>query len=441
MTIQRMMSVYFPTAAFIFCFEGFKGSHAALFHAVTGLPALIAACLLFFSEKLWRYRDVQLLAAITIWSWISAAISFGPSLYFFLSIHFTHWMFLLSMYFIIRSSTNPNPLLDRYASTRSAGLSGACLIVLIHAVLSIRTSDLGHDRILGCFQLGRLCGMSNANSLGRYCTALILISAFALLRTSGKLRIPFAVSQLIGWFCLGLANSRSAIICIAFFAALMTLFTVHDKILNRNASLSLKAVLIIAASAVLVFVLVISLFYIPTPLFRNVISSFAGVTGNTELFSNVSVPTVRNMTTDLATMEDRILIWERCLQDVFSTPRRTWLGVSDQNIDKITGVYPGHHEILTVNAHNMFLELLMRQGLIGLSIWLVLIVLWCTAGIRILFDPEEPLHIRCLAAAAAAILINGLAEAVPFSSTTGSGLSTPFFVICAYCMNNRRSKE
>ncbi|MBQ4234168.1 MAG: O-antigen ligase family protein [Firmicutes bacterium] len=283
--------------------------------------------------------------------------------------------------------------------------------------------------------------MSNANSLGRYCTALILISAFALLRTSGKLRIPFAVSQLIGWFCLGLANSRSAIICIAFFAALMTLFTVRDRALNRNASLSLKAGLIIAASVALVFVLVISLFYIPTHLFKSIVSAFAMATGNSKLLSNVSVPTVRNMTTDLATMEDRILIWERCLQDVFSTPRRTWLGVSDQNIDKITGVYPGHHEILTVNAHNMFLELLMRQGLIGLSIWLVLIVLWCTAGIRILFDPEEPLHIRCLAAAAAAILINGLAEAVPFSSTTGSGLSTPFFVICAYCMNNRRSKE
>ena len=45
---------------------------------------------------------------------------------------------------------------------------------------------------------------------------------------------------------------------------------------------------------------------------------------------------------------------------------------------------------------------------------------------------------RCLAAAAAAILLMGTVEQVPFPYSTVCSLSLPFFSICGYCMNERR---
>ncbi|MBR0114317.1 MAG: O-antigen ligase family protein [Firmicutes bacterium] len=440
MTIQRMMSVYFPVIVSAYCFEGFRGGYANLFYGSTGIAALLAAAVCFFSRKLYKYRDVQLLLLISLMAWISSVVSFGFSIWFFLSSYFTNWVLLLSLYFIMRSSEEPDALLFKYARLSAAVLSALCLISLAYATSSLTLPVPTHDRTYGSFQLGRFTAMGNANSIGRCCFALIILSVFCILRVSGKHRLPYCASALIGWFCLGLTNSRSAIICVSFSLGLIAFFIIMHRSSQSGRNKFLRS-LMAAAAAVLVFLIAIESFYIPTPAYRLIVTGYAKASGEQYLLANISIPSSRDMTSDLETMGDRILIWDKCIESVFSTPRRTWLGISHINADRIPGVYPGHHEILTVNAHNIVFELLMMEGVTGLLIWLILIIMWCAKGIKILFDPSAPVSARYISAAAAAILLNGTVEAVPFSNTAGSYLSVPFYIFCAWCMNGRRNSK
>ncbi|MBR0140539.1 MAG: O-antigen ligase family protein, partial [Firmicutes bacterium] len=375
-----------------------------------------------------------------VFAWISSLVSFGLSTGYFFSVYFTNCVYLFGLYACIRTSSDPDRLMLWYARAAALSQSVVCLGIMIRATLSLCTEEQGHNLYRGCFQSGRLCGLGNANVLGFCALSLLIVSVFGALRTKGIERSAFGASAVIGWFTLGLTNCRTGAVCLSASLGILTFFRLRGRALGRTGRFTAKDFVIALLVFCLIVVVSVSAFYLPTRIYKGVLVMYAKAAGQQYLLKNTETPISRSITAGTGTLADRFLIQKKVISDIFSSPRRLWLGVSEQNGDRVKGVYDGHHEISSAHAHNTYLELLMREGFLGMAAWLPLLLLWCSRGLKNLSDSEAPAAVRYLMAAAAAILCMGVIEAAPFSYRVMSYVSTPFFVICAYSMSRERIK-
>lgn len=433
------LAVYVPAIALLYSFQGLWRGAGTLLYALTGLAALGVCVVCVWQKRLYRGADALLLLFMPVCALVSAALNFGLSLSILTPRFFIVWAVLLSLYFALRVAPEPDRLIGLFAAAYVLGLSLLCLLVLFRATASLFPEIPGHDLSLGCFQLGRLCGLNNANIFAFSCTALLLLSMYAFLRAAGRRRMIFALSGLIGWFTLGLTNCRTGIIGVSFCAGLL----VFSALLHRRAGKRpWVRVLTAAALGAMAAAICMASLYLPAILYRGILTVFGRLAHKPYLLNNLAALQPRGITGGDGTASDRVLIWRRVLEDVGKTPLRTWLGVSHLNDDAIGGVYAGHHEVSTPHAHNTYLEMLRRFGVIGFVLLMASVARWCAAGFRCLRAPDERIPARCLAAAAAGILLMGLPEQVPFPFSTTCSLSLPFFAICGYIMNDgRRSHE
>ena len=426
------LAVYVPATALLYAFQGLWRGAGTLLYALTGLAALAVCAACVWQKRLYRGADALLLLFMPVCALVSAAFNFGLSLSILTPRFFIVWAVLLSLYFALRVAPDPDRLIGLFAAASVPGLSLLCLLVLFRATGSLFSEIPGHDLSLGCFQLGRLCGLNNANIFAFSCTALLLLSAYAFLRAAGGRRMLYALSGFVGWFTLGLTNCRTGILGVSFCVGLLVLSTL------RAGRGRLRAWLPAAALGAGAAALCMASLYLPPILYRGGLTLFGRLAHRPYLLNNLAALQPRGMTGGDGTASDRLLIWRRVLEDVGKTPLRTWFGVSHLNDDAIGGVYAGHHEISTPHAHNTYLEMLRRFGVVGFVLLMASVARWCAAGLRCLRSPSERIPARCLAAAAAGILLMGLPEQVPFPFSTTCSLSLPFFAICGYFMNHRR---
>ena len=430
------LAVYVPATALLYAFQGLWRGVGTALYALTGLAALAVCVACVWQKRLYRGADALLLLFMPVCALVSAALNFGLSLSILTPRFFVVWAVLLSLYFALRVAPDPDRLIGLFAAASVLGLSLLCLLVLSRATASLFPEIPGHDLSLGCFQLGRLCGLNNANIFAFSCTALLLLSAYAFLRAAGRRRVIFALGGCIGWFTLGLTNCRTCILGVAFCVGLLVFSALlHRRVDKGRAWLRVPAAAALGAGAA---ALCMASLYLPPILYRGGLTLFGRLAHRPFLLNNLAALQPRGIIGDSGTVTDRIDIWRRVLEDVGRTPLRTWLGVSHLNNDAIGGVYPGHHEISTPHAHNTYLEMLRRFGLIGFALLMTSAGRWCAAGLRCLRSPSERIPARCLAAAAAGIALMGLPEQVPFPFSTTCSLSLPFFAICGYLMNLRR---
>lgn len=435
--IQILAEVYICAIAALYSLEGLWSS-MLVFYAVSGIAALgvMLSCLAL--GRLYRKTDVLLMLFFLCFAWISATVSFGFTRYFFFSKFFCAWCLLLSLYFVIQCAPDPDRLLRRFGSVFVVGLSASCLYILIHATASIFREYPAQNTVRGCFQLGRLCGFTNANRLGMACAALIMLSIFGWLATAGRKRHFYALPALIGWFVLGMTNCRTGIVGISICVGMLAFLVILRKPIPCKGIW--RWIVSGVFAAVLALVIMESL-YLPTRLYQIVLRRFANIVGNSDLLNNLQALRVRGVSEPVGTVSDRFLTWKKCLSDVFKTPRRTWFGVSSMDKEGILSVYEGHHEIDTKHALNTYLELLREFGLIGTAIWLILLLHWFRTGIRILRDPQQSVPSLCLSASAAAILAMGLSESVPFTHIQFCYVPILFFLICGFMERKRAAYE
>ena len=426
-----ILPVYVPSVALLFAFQGLFADSAWLLYALAGAAAVAVSALCVWRGRLLRTADSLLLLFFPLFTWVSAVLNCGLSTAFFFSWFFIVWAVLLSLYFALRITSTPERLMSLYAGASVLGLSLVCLFVLLTATASLFPMIPGQNTVRGCFQLGRLCGLSNANIFAFSCTALCLLSMYLFLRSAGRRRLIWVLSGFAGWFCLGLTNCRTGIIGVGFALGVLVFSVLAAK---QGRFRVLRAAVIAAAAAVVCM----QSLYLPPVLYRGVLSCYGSLTRSTNLLHNLNALRVRRIIDDDGTVLDRVMIWKRVLAALGKTPLRTWLGVSSLYSDGVGGVYEGHHEISILHAHNSYLEILQRFGVLGLALLLASALRWGAAGLRCLTSSGETSAARCLAACAAAVALMGLAEQPPFPCSPVCSLSLPFFAICGYLMNDRR---
>ena len=428
--LDKWICWYVPLLALLFCFEGLLGSRASQLYAVCVLPSLCFLFLLLRRNRLLRREDCLLLAAFFLVTWLSSVYGYGLGTAFFLSQFFCRCCILFFLYAASLSLPDWDRMADRWIVLAAAGLLVLHLLLLVRASISLCSEYPGHDLILGCFQYGRLCGLGNPNIMGFSAAALLFLSVYGLLRFSRGRRWFFALPALLGWFNLGLCNCRTGIVGVSLALGLLVFLSLH-KGTGKSLFLGILLALLTAVGAA-------GLLFLPTLLYRLLMMRLAELLGNPFLAENLSVLHFRTLIERDGTFMDRTRIWLRCLEEVFRTPRRALLGVSSSGWGVIPSVYPGHHEILTPHSHNGLLEILHRFGLFGLFFWLWLTVLWLVRGVRLFFDRTRPLALRYLCAAAAGMLVMGLAEPLPYHPTGLITLAFPYFLICGAVMRERR---
>lgn len=418
------LSLFYAAVLFLYCFEALWDEAKQVLYMAIALCCVCVGAYCVISGRLYRNRDTRLLAAFLALSWVSALYNYGFSAAYFETRFFFVWAFLLCGYFCVQTVRAPERFLLLCTRSGAAGFAIVNACCLLHATLSLTSPVPGRNTVLGCFELGRLCALGNANLMGFSCCALVLLSIYGALREKGKRRLFYAPGALLGWFNLGLTNFRAGMLCVSLAVGLLVF-----SLLYRRSVHCLAAV----AAAVLAAGGMLASLYLPLHLYRGVLRAFPAHFFLTE---HSFLPRALS---DSATLGDRNLIARTVLREIFRSPRRFWLGISSVSETAIRGVYPGHHEILIAHAHNTYLEIFRRFGVFALALLLWLLVLWCRCGLRLFFDKKASGAAAFLMAIACVTLVMGLVEQMPFPIGGAHSLSIPFFLICGYAARTGRN--
>ena len=450
--LQRVVVVLIGVIVLIYSFEGIWGTRDMrpyLYMAPIGAVLMITGVV---CGRLYQNPDTCLIALFLALSWISTIFSLGLSADFLTSRFFCTFMIFLGMYFIIQIIPDPIKVFTCFSGIYTAGMSLMCLYVLAHASRFLLSEDPWVDMAKGCIKNGRLCGLNNANSMGIACASMIIVAMFGFINSGKKIKWFYVLGFLLGWFCLGLTGCRTGMIGASFVACLFA-FIVFYKRLNSNStnpnSISMTSNSIKTRSGVIktvaviifsiaIFVIVLKSFLLPTYIYRIVMTGIAMITGRNWAIPAISDLIVREIGEDDGTLSDRTLIWASCIKQCTKTLRRFLLGISPLSRENIINIYEGRHDLKAPHSHNTYLELLRKHGLLGFITWMILVINWCVMGVKTLFSKKESMSVKYLCIGAAAILLMGMAEPVPFSTSLWCYSGIPFFMICGYCIRMRR---
>ena len=436
-SVVQILSIIFITiVAALFSFQGMWNKPAVhIFHIIGAMSAFVALFSILY-KRLYLQIDIKLLFVFFTYLWLSSVFVYGLSIAFFHSPTFCIWLIIFAVYCIVQIVPNSEKFLNWYSFVSALSLGIMCFGVLYHAGQSLFMEIPIQDTVRGCFRLGRLCGITNANNLAFACYALIIMSVFGFIRSSKLIKVFYLLTASTGWLCLGLTNSRTTIIGLAFTCALFSFIMIRKHFSSIHSKL--KSVLIAVFISLLVMFGVLASFNFTLPIYRSSMMFLNHRTDNPNLNNNLLSLSYRGLLDDNGTLTDRTLIWTSCIKSSFKNVRRALLGTTQLGIDRIGGIYAGRHDITVAHAHNAYLEILRRYGLIGLSIWLALLIIWCRNGIKQLFCNGEKSSILFLLCSVAGILLISTTEPYPLARFELNYLDFPFLIAGAYCIRYGR---
>ncbi len=437
--LQRVVVVFISVIVLIYSFEGIWGTRDVrlyLYMAPIGAILMITGVVL---KRLYQNLDTCLIVLFLALSWISTIFSLGLSADFFTSRFFCAFMIFLGLYFIIQIVPDPIKVFKYFSEIYTLGMSLMCLYVLAHASRFLLSEEPWVDLAKGCIKNGRLCGLNNANSMGIASASMIIVAIYGLLVSEKKIRCFYVLASFLGWFCLGLTGCRTGTIGICFVAGIYSFVLLYKKLDRIRIRYRWGRILALMLISITIMVVVLKSFLLPTYIYRIVMIAIARITGRCWAIPAISGLAVRKIVDDDGTLSDRTLIWSSCIRQCTRTLRRFLLGISPLSRESVCNIYNGRHDIKAPHAHNMYLELFRKHGLLGFATWMMLITSWCIAGIRTLFSKNERESLKYLCIGAAAILLMGMAEPVPFFPSLWCYSGIPFFMICGYCIRVRRS--
>ena len=439
-TAQYLLELFIALMTISYALEGFW-VHTLVWKIATGALSLCVMVFAIFTRRLYRYNDVQFLILFLVIAWISGVFSFGLTGTYFISRFHCFWLVFLALYMAIHIVPDPSHAIRVFFCVSAISFSGICLYMLGHAARSLLFDPPGRNLMEGCFRLGRLCALKNANVFSFMCTALLLVSLCGFLTAKKRIRILYLFSAILGWFTLGLTGSRTCMISISFACGLLICSLLFSHIREKTSMHIIFRWMIALALGIIAGGILLVSFYLPLILFRWIMLGVNGILRNPYLAQNLADLTVRRVTDDDGTMSDRVFIWGKAIKDCFQSVRRALFGISPLSSGGVPGVYAGHHEIETPHAHSIYLDTLRRFGLLGFLPWVAFLLLWIRRATIILFKYKNDISDRFLASCVAGILVMGLAEPVPFSDIVPSYLAIPFFVIIGYCMRKARTQS
>lgn len=438
--LQIAAGALFAVYSVILFLERYWESSSIVIYSIIGLAAFAVILFCIFYGSLYRNIDVWLIILLFFFIYVGIVVNYGFSPSENISRFYCIWGGVFALYFIVQIAPDRKRIMRVFSAVSVLPLGYICVSVILNASHAICKGVPPHDTFKGSFEMGRLCGLYNSNVLGIASAALILIGIYGLLRAKKWFRLYYAAGITLGWFTLGLTNSRTAIIGVSVAVSLLIVFVIQRKLLNRMIRHTVMKWILSAAMFIGITLLLIMCFYLPRHIYCFTAELYGNWKNKTALLNNITALKSRNVFDD-DTLIDRVYTWGQSLRIIFSSPRRWLFGVSPISAEGISGVYAGHHEILAVNAHNILIEVLRLYGVIGLVIWSALVTMWCRAMLQVFRNLTANVPDLFLTAAVAGMLVMGITEANPFLGRVEVLLSVPFVVMCSNLINRRSTGE
>lgn len=360
---------------------------------------------------------------------LSSAYYFGFSLSLFETRFYPIWLTLIFLYLAVRTVEKPEKLLRIFAFIFVSVTCALGIFILIHATATLSREPKALDRMLGCFRVGRLCGIGLSNHLGFQCMVAAMLSLYGWIKGTKKWRIFYAIAMILLWVLIGMTNSRTVI--LSFSGAI----TIWIFMVIRN-----KYSWVLALTAALVGMVLALSFFLPSILYRNGTELYAKVVGNQEMIAQAQGVGGRDIT-DVETVTDRKLAWKSVLESGFRNPTRFLLGISVSAREGVNDVYEGRHDLALAHAHNGFLEFFRKLGFAGLVFLVALFWFWGRNVVRILFDKKEDAGRRFLMSCVIGTLVMALVEPGPFQFLGMFAIPIMFFIGCGYGMRGEGNEK
>jgi O-antigen ligase len=188
----------------------------------------------------------------------------------------------------------------------------------------------------------------------------------------------------------------------------------------------------------LAFLIVIRSFPLPVYIYKKSMMIISGIMGCEWSKERIAGIMIRHITDDNGTMSDRTLIWAASIRQCTRTLRRFLIGISPLGRDGIIGVYDGRHDIRIVHAHNIYLEILRRTGILGFIPLMSLVICWSINMVRTFLTQKERMYVKWLYVSVFGILIIGMAEPVAFMHSEWCYSGILVFMISGYLTGRRR---
>ena len=403
---------------------------------------LVSAALILYyiiSGKKKKKADTWIVFLFFLYVFITTWAFYGFSKSLFAIRFYYVWLTLFFGYFAVRQVERPYDLIRAFSFTNVSVICVYGVSIAAHATMTLKDAVPEADRLLGCFREGRLCGMTNANTMAFHCMTAMMFSIFGIIKGSRIEKIFYGVAGVVLWFLLGLNNSRTANYALALTVAAFA-FAALRKYFVKKGSKKLAGFIKSAAAGVAAALCVVLLLMVPTPLYRAGVTAAAKITGDQQTLDNVALVYEREIT-DVDTLNDRQLIWKRSVELIFKNPRRMLFGISMRSSERLYGAYEGRHDIVMPFAHTMLLEVFRRFGLIGLIAWIVMLCIWGGRAVRKFFDTSQDIGVLYLMSTAAGVLLTSITEMGPFAFTTAMAAPYIFFLSCGMAMRNDENEK
>ena len=404
-----------------------------------GIAAAVFIIYYVIRGRLYKRPDTWITFGLFAYAFPVTWAYYGLSFSLFTPRFYYVWCVILFLFFAVRVLPKPDGIIRAFSFTYVSVACVSGVYILVRATMTLREAFPGSDLVLGCFRLGRLCGMGNANTMAFFCLTGILLSIYGCIRGKRAARIFYGVAIAVLWFLMGLNNCRTTNAALAVTVALFVFALTLRHLAKKGTRKAVKFV-VAASAAGVAGLTVILLLMTPTPIYRAGVTVAARTTNDQQMLDNVDRVYERNVT-DVDTLNDRTLVWKRSLELIFKNPRRALFGISVRSPESVNGVYEGRHDIIMPFAHTMLLEIFRRLGLIGLIVWISLLCIWGKNAVSKFFDAKQDAGVVYLMAAAAGALLTGITEMGPFVFSAAIAIPYLFFFGCGIAMRDVDNEE
>ena len=397
---------------------------------VCGIMGITITGICVLRSKLWASYDAVLLCVFLCLSLVSATLAGVSTMDFLCSRFFSFWMMSLSMCFAVQTISDGKKAIVSFFFFSSLVLCAVSIYVIFHASGPLLNNVINEDVLKGCFSKGRLYAFGNANVLGVISAGHMLLSVAGLVENGKRnrvLQIFYLISLFIGWMTLGLTGCRAGRIAVAMAVSMFSFVLIRGKLEKDKKRLLFEIVM-----AVIVFAIVLSTFFLPGVIYKAVM----GLIG-----LEIDDMGLHKILDDDGTFSGRTDIWFYSIKSSLKNARRFFFGISPISAEQLYGIYAGHHEIKVVHAHNSYIELFRKHGILGFVPMIALTIAWFVNSLKIFALKEKDNLDIFIAFMVMAVMVMGMTETLPLISSYDCYTSLLFFICCGYCMRLGREQK
>lgn len=417
---------------------------------------------LIFAFRLYSERITWFIGIFLVWMCVNALLVNGSVIKAFGGTTVGMWYVCLLAYFVAYLFAEKKKTIFMYLLCL-AEILGSVLItskVLVTATGGLFGLNAQSSMLKGMFKIGRLHGLSNANTLGEVETVSILATIWLIIMTKEyvaskkmskaagiALIALYAVFFAQSFFILCLSGSRGSIIATAGGVAVMIFAVSKDKLLtsdkcskeaHKPIGFLIKGIVLPVGIAVVAAVIFISCSFVPKKLydmyaFGRAEKMYGADSDEYMAIKETLVPYGAGY--EVSTLTDRTLIWNAVINMMDEEPIRWLTGVTSAEISNtyIQDVYEGRPDKVAYYSHNGYLEVLFAYGIPGALMLLIILIEWLVAGVRTTFG-NSLMGEKLAMAFAVSALAHGMVECTPFPRVSLFMVSFFFFVAAGTAM-------